>query len=130
MRVLLMFLVIIAQGLQGFQIIVEERLLHDVDATASELVGFEGLWGLYLQTLITVPLSNILPEEAGEGLFEQVRILQNAPLLPTTGHNLGRDVLGNGRIQLGGHAHHVHFVRDPPKHLRGTEIHRRLGTPL
>jgi hypothetical protein len=71
MRVLSMLLILIAQGLQAFQTIVEEQLLHDIDAAASEVVAFEGLWGLYLQTFITMPLANILPEDAGEGLFEQ-----------------------------------------------------------
>jgi drug/metabolite transporter (DMT)-like permease len=70
MRVLSMFLMIIAQGFQAFQTIVEEELLHDVDADVSEIVAFEGFWGLYLQTFITMPLANILPEDAGEGLFE------------------------------------------------------------
>jgi hypothetical protein len=39
-------------------------------ATASELCAFEGFWGSYLQVFIAIPLANIMPESAGEGLFE------------------------------------------------------------
>ena len=71
MKVVSMGLIILAQGLQAFQTIVEEELLHDVDATESEIVAFEGLWGLYFSTFLTMPLANILPQSLGEGLFEQ-----------------------------------------------------------
>jgi hypothetical protein len=37
-----MGLLIIAQGLQVFQTVVEDYLLHDISATASELCVFEG----------------------------------------------------------------------------------------
>jgi hypothetical protein len=70
MKTLAMGLIIIAQALQAFQTIVEEQLLHDVDARESEVVAFEGFWGLFLQTFIAMPLANILPEDAGEGIFE------------------------------------------------------------
>ena len=70
MMIFSMILVIIAQGLQAFQTIVEEELLHDVDATENEIVSFEGLWGLFFSTFITLPIANIMPEDAGEGLFE------------------------------------------------------------
>ncbi|OHT12940.1 hypothetical protein TRFO_16984 [Tritrichomonas foetus] len=70
MQVLAMILIVIAQGLQAFQTIVEEELLHDVDATESEIVSYEGIWGLYFSTFIAMPLANIMPESAGEGIFE------------------------------------------------------------
>lgn len=70
MKTLAMGLIIIAQGLQAFQTIVEEQLLHDVEASESEMVAFEGIWGLFLQTFIAMPLANSLPENAGEGIFE------------------------------------------------------------
>jgi hypothetical protein len=70
-QLIAMLLIIIAQGLQAFQTIVEEELLHDVDATESEIVSFEGLWGLYFSTFLTMPVANIVPQEWGEGLFEQ-----------------------------------------------------------
>jgi drug/metabolite transporter (DMT)-like permease len=71
MQLVAMLLIVIAQGLQAFQTIVEEQLLHDVDATESEIVAFEGLWGLYFSTFLTMPIANIVPQEWGEGLFEQ-----------------------------------------------------------
>lgn len=70
MQCLAMFLIIVAQGLQAFQTIIEEELLHDVNATESEIVSYEGLWGLYLCTLIAMPIANITPENAGEGIYE------------------------------------------------------------
>lgn len=71
MMILSMGLVIIAQALQAFQTIIEEELLHDVDATESEIVSYEGLWGFFFSTFITLPLANIVPEGWGEGLYEQ-----------------------------------------------------------
>jgi hypothetical protein len=70
MQIVAIGLFIIAQALQVFQTAVEEPLLHDVSATASELCAFQGFWGLYLQVFIAMPLANIIPESAGEGLFE------------------------------------------------------------
>jgi hypothetical protein len=71
MQVLAMGLIVVAQGLQAFQTIVEEQLLHDIDAPESEVVAFEGFWGLFFSTFIAMPLANIMPEDAGEGIFEQ-----------------------------------------------------------
>jgi drug/metabolite transporter (DMT)-like permease len=70
LQILSMVLVLVAMGLLGFQGVLEEELLQDVDATAYELVSYEGLWGVYFTTLITMPLAQILPETAGEGIFE------------------------------------------------------------
>ena len=70
MQVIAMVLIVIAQALQAFQTIVEEQLLHDVDATENEIVSFEGLWGLYLSTFIAIPVAQSIPESAGENLFE------------------------------------------------------------
>lgn len=70
MQVLSMFFIVIAQGLQAFQTIVEEELLHDVDATESEIVSYEGIWGLFFSTFIAMPIANITPESAGEGIYE------------------------------------------------------------
>ena len=68
--VLSMGLIIIAQGLQAFQTIVEEELLHDIDATENEIVSYEGIWGLYFSSLIMMPLVSITPSTWGEGLYE------------------------------------------------------------
>lgn len=70
MQILGLFLIIIAQGLQAFQTIVEEELLHDVNATESEIVSYEGLWGLFFSTFIAMPIANLTPEAAGDGIYE------------------------------------------------------------
>ena len=70
MQIVAMVLIVVAQGLQAFQTIVEEELLHDVDATESEIVSYEGIWGLFFSTFVSMPLANIVPESLGEGLFE------------------------------------------------------------
>jgi drug/metabolite transporter (DMT)-like permease len=69
-QIFAMFLVVIAQALQAFQTIVEEEMLHDVDATENEIVSYEGIWGFFFSTFIALPIANIVPEDAGEGLFE------------------------------------------------------------
>jgi len=65
-----MCLIVIAQGLQAFQTIIEEELLHDVDATENEIVSFEGLWGLFFSSFIMMPIAMIMPPNAGEGIYE------------------------------------------------------------
>jgi hypothetical protein len=70
MQIIAMGFLIIAQALQAFQTVVEEHLLHNISAIASELCAFEGFWGLYLQVFIAMPLANVVPESAGDGLFE------------------------------------------------------------
>jgi drug/metabolite transporter (DMT)-like permease len=70
MKILAMGLMVIGQALQAFQTVVEEELLHDIDATESEVVAFEGLWGLYFTTFLAMPLAGILPESWGIGIYE------------------------------------------------------------
>jgi drug/metabolite transporter (DMT)-like permease len=70
MQILAMFLVIISQMVQSFQCILEELILHDIDATVAELVGFEGIWGTFYLTFCLLPLCNVLPEKWGEGIYE------------------------------------------------------------
>jgi hypothetical protein len=65
-----MVLILIGQGLAALQGIIEEYLLHDVDAPEAEIVSFEGIWGIYLTLFVTMPIANILPSNSGEGLFE------------------------------------------------------------
>ena len=63
-------LVVLAQALQATQTIVEEKLLHDVDAPATLIVGMEGLYGLLLCSCISMPIAYFLPGEEGQGLHE------------------------------------------------------------
>jgi hypothetical protein len=65
-----MGLFVIAQALQAFLRVVEEHFRHDISATASELCTFERFCGLDLQVFIAMPLTIIMPESAGEGLFD------------------------------------------------------------
>ena len=70
LHIIAMVLVFLAQGLQAYQTILEEELLHDIDATEYEVISYEGLWGIFLCTFIAMPIANIVPESWGEGLFE------------------------------------------------------------
>jgi len=79
-------LVIFAQLLQAFQTIVEEKLLHDVDAPATLVVGMEGLYGLLLCSFVSMPIAYFLPGKEGNGLHENtldsfVMIWKNKTLL-------------------------------------------------
>jgi drug/metabolite transporter (DMT)-like permease len=69
-QVLGLGLILLAQGLAALQGILEEVLLHDIDATEAELVSYSGIWGIYLSVFVTMPIAQILPEDAGDGLFE------------------------------------------------------------
>jgi drug/metabolite transporter (DMT)-like permease len=70
MQLVAMFLVMFSQALQAVRAVTEEKILHDIDADPPEIIGFEGTWGLYVLTLIGLPLANILPERFGEGIYE------------------------------------------------------------
>jgi hypothetical protein len=50
--------------------LIEAELLNDSDATPVEVPAFEGLWGLFVYTLVALPVANVVPESSGEGLFE------------------------------------------------------------
>jgi len=63
-------LVVLAQALQAFQTILEEKFLHDLDAPETLIVGMEGLYGLLLCSLISMPIAYFLPGEEGIGLHE------------------------------------------------------------
>ncbi|OHT15416.1 hypothetical protein TRFO_42523 [Tritrichomonas foetus] len=71
LQIISFVLILVAQALQAFQCILEEEFLHDIDATESEIVAYEGVWGLFITSFIMMPLANIIPESWGEGLFEQ-----------------------------------------------------------
>jgi drug/metabolite transporter (DMT)-like permease len=70
LQLLSMALVLFAQMLQSVRAIVEEQILHDIDASPPEIIGFEGIWGVYILSFIGLPLANILPESTGEGIYE------------------------------------------------------------
>ena len=70
MDILAVFLVFIAQGLTAFKVIIEEEFLHDDDASSSEIVSYEGIWGIFLVTFIIMPIANIMPENALTGIYE------------------------------------------------------------
>jgi hypothetical protein len=63
-------LVILAQFMQALQTIIEEKLLHDVQAPATLIVGMEGVWGLLFCSFISMPIASALPGAEGDGLYE------------------------------------------------------------
>jgi hypothetical protein len=71
LQILGMGLMLVGQGLQAMAIVLMEVFMHDVDALPTEIIAFEGCWGLFLSSFVAMPIANILPEGAGEGLFEQ-----------------------------------------------------------
>jgi len=80
-----MILVVLAQLLQATQTIVEEKLLHDVKAPPTLIVGMEGVWGFLLCTCIAMPIAQALPGAEGQGLHEDsidsFIMLGNSPAL-------------------------------------------------
>jgi hypothetical protein len=70
MQIIAMVFVLFSQALQAVRAVAEEKILHDIDADPPEIIGFEGTWGLYVLTLVGLPLANILPENLGEGIYE------------------------------------------------------------
>jgi drug/metabolite transporter (DMT)-like permease len=66
-----MGVVIISQAFGGMTAVLEEELIDDYpDTHPLELIGAEGLWGLWVATIFVLPIANVLPEDAGEGIFE------------------------------------------------------------
>lgn len=62
-------LVVGAQLLQALQTVIEESLLHDVDADPLLLVGLEGVYGLVLCT-VSMVAAQFMPGAEGNGLRE------------------------------------------------------------
>lgn len=46
---------IISHGIQAFQTIIEEKLLHDEGINTATLTAYEGVWGLYVCVFIILP---------------------------------------------------------------------------
>lgn len=62
--------VIIAQFVGAVASIVEEKLLHDVQASPILVVGMEGLWSLILCSFVFMPITQFIPGVEGDGLHE------------------------------------------------------------
>jgi hypothetical protein len=65
-----MGLVLLSQAFQGMMTVLEAELLTDVEAHPFEITAFEGFWGLWICSTVILPFANILPEKAGEGIYE------------------------------------------------------------
>eukprot|EP00727_Mastigamoeba_balamuthi_P013740 m51a1_g899 hypothetical protein (451) ;mRNA; f:42173-43989 len=63
-------LVVLSELMIAIQTIVEEKLLHDVRASATLLVGIQGVWGLVVCSLVCMPLAQVLPGDDGDGIRE------------------------------------------------------------
>ena len=70
LKILGMFLVFIAQGIQALQTVIEEHLLQGIEAPATMVVGMEGVWGFLLTACVALPIASVLPGEEGQGLHE------------------------------------------------------------
>lgn len=66
------FLVLAASATQGCQMVVEEKLLHDVEADAMFIVAIEGFWGVILTTAVFMPIAQLMPGVDGKGVHEDV----------------------------------------------------------
>jgi len=80
-------LVIVAQAVQALQTVIEEWLLHDVEASSSMIVGLEGFWGAVACIVVALPLAQMGAtfQNDGDGLHENTEdtfiMLGNSPLL-------------------------------------------------
>lgn len=64
--------VLIAQVIQAWQTVIEEKLLHNVELDPCFIVFLEGAWGLVFTTVIFMPLAQLLPGTDGMGVHEDV----------------------------------------------------------
>ncbi|KAJ5075223.1 hypothetical protein M0811_07576 [Anaeramoeba ignava] len=69
LRAIGIVLVVISQFVWAFQTILEEQLLHDVNATEWTIVGFEGMWG-FLFCIVFMIIAYFLPGKDGNGVHE------------------------------------------------------------
>jgi len=75
-----MGLVVAAQVVQAAQMVVEEKLLKDVMLPPMKIVGYEGVWGVFLSVFVVFPICWFLPGSDnghGEDLVDTVTMLQN-----------------------------------------------------
>lgn len=68
--ILAVILIIVAQGVQAAQTIIEEVFLHDSTYPPMLLVAFEGMWGFIFCTFVFMPIAQFIPGEDGNGLHE------------------------------------------------------------
>ena len=66
---------ILVEATQAFQMVVEEQLLHDIEANALYIVGMEGFWGFIVTSLFCMPLAQALPGVDGQGVHEDIALL-------------------------------------------------------
>lgn len=67
-----MTLTLLAQVVQAAQVIAEEFLMKDVDLPATEIIGWEGIWGCLMMILIVYPTLWLLPGD-DHGHLEDVQ---------------------------------------------------------
>jgi hypothetical protein len=63
-------IVILSHGIQAFQTIIEERLLHDEGINGATLTAYEGMWGLFVCVFIILPICQVINPTDGIGLYE------------------------------------------------------------
>jgi hypothetical protein len=68
--VMAIMLVVAAQVVQASQIVVEDFLLHDIDASPFLIVGLEGFWGTIIVIALVLPITQYVHGEEGNGIHE------------------------------------------------------------
>lgn len=63
-------IVILSHGVQAFQTIFEEKLLHDEGINTATLTAFEGIWGLYISVFIVLPFFGVISPTGQLELYE------------------------------------------------------------
>ena len=63
-------IVILSHGVQAFQTIFEEKLLHDEGINTATLTAFEGIWGLYISVFIVLPFVGVISPTGQLELYE------------------------------------------------------------
>jgi drug/metabolite transporter (DMT)-like permease len=72
-------LVFLAQLVQAIQCVVEEHLLHDINASDLQVVGLEGFWGLVLCVGVAMPAAYYLPYQGlHEDTWDTLTMIMNS----------------------------------------------------
>jgi drug/metabolite transporter (DMT)-like permease len=61
---------ILGHGIQAFQTILEERLLHDMKINSASLTAYEGIWGLSMCCFIVLPVCACFSPTDSLGFYE------------------------------------------------------------
>ena len=80
-------IVILSHGVQAFQTIIEEKLLHDEGINTATLTAFEGIWGLYISIFIVLPFCGVIRPTGQLELYENT--LETLEMMKKSGRLVG-----------------------------------------